>query len=133
MLEMFLKEFPMDKKLKGILMDLPSMYGDVDVLERGAEYTKNPRCQRAIENIRQVYEILKGYGLEEFITFDLGMLHSLNYYTGIIFKGFTRDLGYYLRGGRYDNLCPNLAGLAGHRFAMGLKGLLMALDRQGNW
>ena len=70
MLEMFLKEFPMDKKLKGILMDLPSMYGDVDVLERGAEYTKNPRCQRAIENIRQVYEILKGYGLEEFITFD---------------------------------------------------------------
>ena len=64
MLEMFLKEFPMDKKLKGILMDLPSMYGDVDVLERGAEYTKNPRCQRAIENIRQVYEILKGYGLE---------------------------------------------------------------------
>ena len=53
MLEMFLKEFPMDKKLKGILMDLPSMYGDVDVLERGRS-TKNPgvkgKCIRHTES-----------------------------------------------------------------------------------
>jgi ATP phosphoribosyltransferase regulatory subunit len=133
MLEMFLKEFPMDKKLKGILMDLPSMYGDVDVLERGAEYTKNPRCQRAIANIRQVHEVLKDYGLEEFITFDLGMLHSLNYYTGIIFKGFTRDLGFTIcGGGRYDNLLSEFGrNLPATGFAMGLKRLLMALDRQG--
>ena len=55
----------------------------------GERSTLKPPVSRAIENIRQVYEILKGYGLEEFITFDLGMLHSLNYYTGIIFKGFT--------------------------------------------
>ena len=69
----------------------------------------------------------------EFITFDLGMLHSLNYYTGIIFKGFTRDLGFTIcGGGRYDNLLSEGGrDLPATGFAMGLKRLLMALDRQG--
>ena len=90
MLEMFLKEFPMDKKLKGILMDLPSMYGDVDVL--GGERVPSPPVSRAI---RIFVANLKGYGLEIHHLRPC-MLHSLTI-AGIIrlYQGFGF---YYLRG-----------------------------------
>ena len=44
-----------------------------------------------------------GYG--DKVTFDLGMVPRLNYYTGIIFRGYGEGLGNtVLRGGRYDSL-----------------------------
>ncbi len=131
-LELFLKEFSMASTLKDVLLELPQMYGDIDILDKASQYTEIPRCQRAIENIRHVYRILKDFGLEDFITFDLGMIHSLNYYTGIIFKAFTKDLGFPIcGGGRYDNLlCEFGRHLPATGFAIGLKRLLVALDRQ---
>lgn len=39
------------------------------------------------------------------LTFDLGMVPGLNYYTGIIFRGYFEGVGVtVLSGGRYDNL-----------------------------
>ncbi|HZJ57768.1 MAG TPA: ATP phosphoribosyltransferase regulatory subunit [Clostridia bacterium] len=131
-LETLLGELPIDGALKNIFMQLPSMYGDIDVLKQGLGYTKNPRCLKAIENIHEVYEILDDFGLSKYITFDLGMVHSLNYYTGIIFRGFTKNLGFPIcGGGRYDNLLREFGyDLPATGFAMGLKRLLVALDRQ---
>ena len=109
------------------------MYGSIDILEKGALYTGNNRCIKAIENIREVYEILKDYGLEKYITFDLGMIYSLNYYTGIIFRVFTKDLGFPLcGGGRYDKLLSEFGyDVPATGFAIDIKRLLIALDRQG--
>lgn len=133
-LEMFLNRFSLDEELKTILLNLPKLYGNMEVLERGTHFTRNPRCQKAIENIYEVYEILRDFGLEEYITFDLGMVHSLDYYTGIIFRGFTRQLGFPIcGGGRYDNLLSEFGyDLAATGFAIGLKRTLIALDRQGD-
>lgn len=131
-LDLFLKDFSMPHDLKSIFLELPQMYGSIDILKKGSLYIENPRCQRAIQNIQEVYHILKDFGLEEFITFDLGMVHSLNYYTGIIFKVFTKDLGFPIcGGGRYDNLlCEFGSSLPATGFAIGIKRLLVALDRQ---
>ena len=39
------------------------------------------------------------------LTFDLGMVPGVNYYTGIIFRGYFEGVGVtVLSGGRYDNL-----------------------------
>ncbi len=40
------------------------------------------------------------------MSIDLGMLQSLDYYTGVIFKGVTYDVGFFsvCGGGRYDTL-----------------------------
>ena len=52
-----------------------------------------------------MYTILQYYGLEKYVSFDLGMVGQLNYYTGIIFRGYADGSGYsILSGGRYDNL-----------------------------
>ena len=36
-----------------------------------------------------VVEVLKKYGTEKYVSFDLGLLNQYNYYTGVIFKGYT--------------------------------------------
>lgn len=131
-LELFLKARSLPEEVKNTLMGLPMLFGNGTLLKRAMKLSKNPRCQRALQNIDQVYRILKQYGLSGYITFDLGMVQSLNYYTGIIFRGITKELGYPIcGGGRYDNLLSEYgADLPATGFAIGLKRVLMALERR---
>lgn len=65
----------------------------------------NERSLLAIERLEQLYEVLKKYGVEKYISFDLGLLSKYNYYTGVIFKGYTYGVGdAVVTGGRYDRL-----------------------------
>ena len=55
--------------------------------------------------MKKLYSILEKLGYGEYITFDLGMVPRVNYYTGIIFKGYLNGIGdTVLNGGRYDSL-----------------------------
>lgn len=67
---------------------------------------KNERSLLALERLEQVYELMKDrYGMEKYISFDLGMLSKFHYYTGIIFKAYTYGVGdAVVKGGRYDDL-----------------------------
>ena len=47
----------------------------------------NERSLQAIERLEALYEVLKKYGTEKYVSFDLGLLNQYNYYTGVIFKG----------------------------------------------
>ena len=45
------------------------------------------------------------HGFEKYVSIDLGMLESIDYYTGSIFKCYTHGVGFPIcAGGRYDNL-----------------------------
>ena len=97
------------------------------------EISRNAEARAAVENIQQVYRILKGYGFQNYISFDLGMVQSFDFYTGIIFRGLTRDLGYPIcGGGRYDMLVSEYGcDLPATGFAVGIKRLLIAMEQQG--
>ncbi len=94
---------------------------------------ENEQSKKAIKRLRDVYDILKLYGKEQYVSFDLGMLNKHNYYTGIIFKGYTYGTGdAVLKGGRYDNLIEQFGKKAPSvGFAIVLDELMMALSRQG--
>ena len=65
----------------------------------------NERSLQAIERLEALYEVLKKYGTERYVSFDLGLLNQYNYYTGVIFKGYTYSVGdAIVTGGRYDKL-----------------------------
>lgn len=84
---------------------LAQLFGNVEILKEAEELTKNPAALAAIEHLREVYELLKVYGFERYLTFDLGMLNEHNYYTGVIFQAYTYNVGESLAGGgRYDKL-----------------------------
>ncbi|MGI6201545.1 MAG: ATP phosphoribosyltransferase regulatory subunit [Christensenellales bacterium] len=132
-MELILKRTDLSGSLRDHLMQLPMLYGGEEVLSEAAKVTDHPRAVAALENIRQVYDLLVGYGLRDSIAIDLGMVRSLDYYSGVIFRGVTDLLGQELfSGGRYDRLCERFGRhLPATGFACGIGRVLAALSNQG--
>lgn len=120
------------KELKTVFLTLPELFGTADKLADAKKLTKNPRAVNAIERLQQLYAILTAYGLEKYITFDLGMLSKYNYYTGIIFRAYTYGTGDTIaNGGRYDNLVGQFGKEApAIGLAILVDQLMLALSRQ---
>ena len=112
---------------------LVSAQDDPQILDELSELLPSPAAQAALDNLRAVMTILADYGYARYISVDLGMLQSLNYYTGIIFKGFTYGLGFPLfSGGRYDTLVSAFGrDLAATGFSIGINFIQTALMRRG--
>ena len=102
------------------------------LLEKAKKLTINPRCQAAIARLEEVYEVLKLYGYEKYVSFDLGMVNHFDYYTGIIFRGYTYGTGDAIgKGGRYDNLLAQFGKEASASgFTILIDDVLSALSRQ---
>lgn len=103
--ENYLVENGIDENTITKLIKVTDIFGSIDALLEAKRLANNQRSTRAIERLQALYEVLKNKGLEEYITFDLGLLSKYNYYTGIIFKAYTYGMGDAIaKGGRYDNL-----------------------------
>ena len=92
----------------------------------------NPRSLHAIERLEKLQKVLKLYGVEQYISFDLGMLSKYNYYTGMIFKAYTYGVGdAIVKGGRYDKLLHQFGKEASAvGFVMMVDSICEALTRQ---
>ena len=59
----------------------------------------------AVDYLSELYDELSAAGYGPYIRFDLGMVHQIDYYTGVVFRGYVEGAGdAVLSGGRYDNL-----------------------------
>ena len=132
-MQVYLEQLAVRGEVARRLMRLPRLYGDAAVLDEAAALTDHPLCRRAIDNLRQILAALDAYGCAACVTIDLGMVHQMNYYSGMIFRGMTASLGQpLLSGGRYDGLPARFGREApAVGFALSLKLLLMALESQG--
>lgn len=132
-LELRLQQAGVSGHLRNNILELPALYGDADVLRIARAYSANHRCRQALDNIEEMLSILAAYGLDGHVTIDLGMVQSIHYYTGIIFRGMVEHLGYpIVTGGRYDRLVGEFGrDMPATGFAMGVKAALIALERQG--
>lgn len=94
-----------DKKQKELLMMTGESIGDISVIKATKEKINNVRSKNALTRLEKIYEALKLFNNEKYVSFDLGMLSKYNYYTGVIFKAYTYGLGdVVIKGGRYDHL-----------------------------
>jgi len=116
------------------LLLMASFEGTFDTLDRMEALTRSPRALAALRNLRDVLRLLEEDGLLRYVSVDLGMLQSLDYYTGIIFKGFTYGIGFpVLSGGRYDNVVSEFGrALPSTGFSLGVNLVMAALRRQGS-
>ncbi|WP_315067608.1 ATP phosphoribosyltransferase regulatory subunit [uncultured Clostridium sp.] len=104
-LEDYLADLDIKEEYKKFFNKLPWMFGDKQVLEEAKKLAFNEDIKENLEYLEMLYLELKELGYGENVTFDLGMVPGLNYYTGIIFRGYGEGVGNtLLRGGRYDNL-----------------------------
>lgn len=108
------------------------LFGTVSILEDAKKAVSNKRSKHAIERLEKVYRTLVDYGVEKYVSFDLGMLSKYNYYTGIIFKGYTYGVGdAIVKGGRYDSLLGRFGKeAAAIGFVIVVDDLLAAMGRQ---
>ncbi len=103
--EALLLERGIDEKHREMLLKTTDFFGSVEMLKEAAAIVDNDRSRSAVERLFALYQVLCEYGVEKYISFDLGMLSKYNYYTGVIFKAYAYGVGdAILKGGRYDNL-----------------------------
>ena len=120
------------KEFENAFFQLPYLFGGAEILKKAKKLTSNQRAIRAIHRLEEIYEILKCYGYENYVTFDLGMLSKYRYYTGIIFQAYTYGTGEpIVKGGRYDNLLEHFGkAAAASGFGISIDQLMLALSRQ---
>ncbi len=131
--EELLSTLKVREQLKEALISIPQLFGTVDVLDRAEALAgKNETALSCIRRLRRLYQILCSYGCEAYISFDLGMMNSYDYYTGVIFRGYTFGSGdAIVKGGRYDHLLQHFGKSAPSiGFVVVIDQLLNALSRQ---
>jgi ATP phosphoribosyltransferase regulatory subunit len=83
-----------------LLTRLPTLRGGPDVLDR----VDGP-AGRAVDGLRELYELLVERGAAERLILDLGLVRELGYYTGVVFEVYDPAVGFAIGGGgRYDEL-----------------------------
>ncbi len=103
--EDLLKEQHIEEEYREAFLKITELFGASEVLEKAEALVSNARSLRAVERLKQVYELLRIYGAEQYISFDFGMLSKYHYYTGVTFRAYTYGVGdAIVKGGRYDNL-----------------------------
>ena len=130
--EEMLSSRDMPEKLKESIVQIPQTFGTIDQLKAARKVTANGTALAALDRLEKIYHILSIYGLQSYVTFDLGMLGRLGYYTGIIFKAYTYGTGDAVAtGGRYDRLLRQFGkDAASIGFAIHIDSLLTAMERQ---
>ena len=114
------------------IMAIEDFFGSVDILSEAQKLSSHPLVQGAIDRLVSLYEVLCAYQVEKYVSFDLGMLSSYQYYTGIIFKVYTLGIGdVVVKGGRYDKLLPYFGkNSPAIGFVIVIDDLMQALKRQ---
>ena len=130
--EEILDQMNLSAELKTAFREFSSLFGGPEILEKARSLTNNQRALAAVRRLEQIYNVLKLYGVEEYVSFDLSMLSKYRYYTGIIFQGYTYGSGEPLvKGGRYDKLLEHFgADMPAIGFGLVIEYLMNALERQ---
>ena len=115
-----------------MLLKVTDYFGTVEVLKEAKGLVCNTRSLMAIDRLEKLHHVLCEYGVDKYVSFDLGMLSKYNYYTGIIFKAYTYGVGEpIVKGGRYDHLLGCFGKEApAIGFVVVIDDLMSALERQ---
>jgi ATP phosphoribosyltransferase regulatory subunit len=104
-LETLLQTLPLDDRRKNILRAVPHLTGGKAVIKEARGLVKNARSVEALDHLEEIYSIFEKLDLAQHLTIDLGEIRGFDYYTGILFRAYVRDLGFEVAsGGRYDGL-----------------------------
>ncbi|MDO5784224.1 MAG: ATP phosphoribosyltransferase regulatory subunit [Eubacteriales bacterium] len=95
-----------DREAYHALKAMPTLFGGGEVLEEVSRLTDNSEVLQAVEYLRDLIDAISAAGFGENIMIDLGLVQEIDYYTGMMFRGYMGGAGApVLVGGRYDSLC----------------------------
>ncbi|MPN53744.1 ATP phosphoribosyltransferase regulatory subunit [bioreactor metagenome] len=106
----------------------------MDLIYEAKKKAVNDRVLNILSYLEDVCNALCSLGYKEYISIDLGMVHHIHYYTGLIFRGYVKGSGENcLAGGRYDTLTQNFGKiLPATGFALNTESILNAIAKRGD-
>jgi len=121
-----------DKEWRAFALD--SGLTDIQV-EGLLRLLKDEELWQESEELVQFFDLIKVFGVDDYVSFNPKVIRGLDYYTGTVFEAF--EIGgesrAILGGGRYDNLVADVGGnpLPGVGFAMGDVVMALVLEDAG--
>ena len=107
-LQTFVRSLDLSEEQTAFFTKLPLLCGR-NALEKAKQVCFADELRQEVDSLMKLREILTQLGYGEKVTFDLGKVPHLDYYTGIIFEGYISGIGTsVLSGGRYDSLLAKL-------------------------
>lgn len=131
--EEVISQWDMDENLRELFHMLGGFYFSVNEMAKARQLAeKYPKILSAIVRLEELHKVLEVYGIDKYVSYELGMVSDYQYYTGIIFAGYTFGSGEpILKGGRYDKLLSYFGKTAASiGFAIVVDQLMAALSRQ---
>ena len=100
------------KSAMQIIRQIPRLYGSKSVINDARKLCAGVNgAENALDYLEKLYTILDINGFSENISIDLATVNDMDYYTGVVFRGYLDYTGEaILGGGRYDNLMSNFDG-----------------------
>ncbi|MBM7631246.1 ATP phosphoribosyltransferase regulatory subunit [Geomicrobium sediminis] len=126
----YVRKLPISALDKNRLEQLLSLRGGPDMLETAKELVSSPDALRALQEVQEVWNVLESYGVSSYMNIDLNVVLHIDYYTGVVFESYGKELGFPLAsGGRYDELVPKFGRQASATgFGIRMDRLLEALN-----
>ncbi len=119
---------------KEIIMALPTLYGDISVVERARQLLSGEEeLINHLDYLKTLHTMVDTYGLAHRMVIDLSEIRGFQYHTGMVFEIFTQDMGKSLGGGgRYDRLLEKFGrGEPATGFGINVDTVLKALEQGG--
>lgn len=99
------KSLPLSSIDKQRLIDFVSLKGEENTLSQAANLLERETGRETLQDLKELAQQLKEFGIEEFISFDLTLVSHMSYYTGTLFEVYANQVGSPIgNGGRYDSL-----------------------------
>lgn len=104
--------FPEQTKLLMTLLHTSGPIGEI--LPTLSALCRSKASQTALSQLQTIYLLLQQNGMEDHVQLDFSMVNDMNYYNGIVFRGYVQGIPTgILSGGQYDKLMEKMGKDAG--------------------
>jgi ATP phosphoribosyltransferase regulatory subunit len=87
------------------LLDFLNLRGSIEVINQAMDLVEYDQGKESVLQLKKLWETMEDYGNQEILKFDLTLVSHMNYYTGILFEVYAKQVGFPIgNGGRYDGL-----------------------------
>lgn len=105
-LKVYIEDLKIKNDVKKLLSNILSFQGNLyNVIEKAQKFYCNDKMKQALEELKQINDLIEECNFLDKARFDLSMITMLDYYEGVMFRGYYPDsYKEILSGGRYDSL-----------------------------
>ena len=85
------------------LLKLLQLRGGEEVIGQALDIIENDKGKQAIVELKELWDVIKDYGVEDYVKFDFTIVSHMSYYSGILFEAYAGNVGFPIgNGGRYS-------------------------------